>query len=241
MSIIAGYLGEGFSVVATDTRTTNIAVKEKFNDEAKKLNVTNFGWVAESGGVSLSTTFFNNLLNSNNIKTRKQIYTCWLMAIRETLRFSEKHLAPKLYSEVDQEVNSSQAIYSLNYFTDGAAHIEIETIDFAYGKRKALPNTLITQPPKNTKRINRVVEECSKMPVDSIHSAIYVIACLIDDIAKLTPFINNHVDAGISFRVSESEILFMRLSENARAIKRLYKQWKNLSTIMMVCGSKVMI
>lgn len=243
MSIAAGYLGDGFSVVATDTRTTNIAVKEKFNDEAKKLFLTKFGWVAESGGVALSTTFFNNLLNSNNIKTRKQIYTCWLMAIRETVRFAEKHADPKLYSEISQEVNSSQAICSINYFKDNAPEMEVDTIDFVYGRRelKAI-NSLIVNPPKPTIRTKRLIAKYSAIAkeITNVHEAIYTIACFMDDLSKISKWVSNIVDCGISLKISDDEIIFLRVTEAAKDIKQLYIERQDLSEIMMFSGNKVM-
>jgi hypothetical protein len=237
MSITMGLIGEGFSVVAGDTRTVDI-FNGNTRDDANKIFRTKFGWVVEGGGVLTSGTIFNNLLHNLNIKTRKHIYTCWLMAIKETLRLAE-YTDAELYTEVNQEVNSSQAIISINYFQDSVPVIEINTIDFAYGRRKMKAyNSLIVNPPKKTIRTKRLITKYSDLAKDitNVYEAIYTMACFLDELSRISKWISNILDCGISLKISNDEILFLKLREGVKTIKKLYKEKQDLSEIMYVAG-----
>lgn len=234
MSVSIGLLGEGFSIVAADNRATHLEPinGEKYSDNCEKMFQTKFGWVAVSGGVHASTTMFDNLLNSNEIKTRHQIYTCWLMSIKETER-----LAKIYFEDACNESNSSQAIYSLNYFKDGTLHMGVEFLDFAYKQRKLKEkNILIVNPPKSTKRIKRLIAKYVERVknVKDINESVYHIACLVDKMAEITDRISNNVHCGISLKISDGEVLLMKVTENAKKIKQLYQEQKDLSSIMFV-------
>lgn len=237
MSVTLGLLGIGFSVVASDTRSVN-TFTGKVSDDREKLFSYNLGWAAGGGGVFATTTFFKKLLNSNIIKTRRQIYTYWLIAIRDTLRFAE-YAGKEVFSEVDREVNSSHCICSINFFKGGMPVIEVDTLDFAYGRRKLNTwNSLIVNPPRQTKRTKRLIAKYTDLArsVANVYEAIYVMACFLNEFSKISKWVSNTLDCGISLQISDDEILFLKVSKSAKLIKKLYKQKQDLSEIMIVCG-----
>lgn len=239
MSITMGLLGDRFSLVAADTRVTNI-MNDTCSDEFEKLFQTDFGWIANGGGVRLSTSFFKKFLDTHKIKTRRHIYIAWLSAIRDTELFAERCVDPELCENAKAELNSSHAIYSINYYSrDGNPHIEVETVDFAFQRRKLKAfNSLVVFPPKRTIRTKRLIAKYTALAKDitNVHEAIYVMACFLNDLSKISKWVSDILDCGISLQI-DSEILFMRLKGNANTIKKLYKEKQDLSEIMMVCGS----
>lgn len=236
MSISFGMVGKGYSIVAADTRTTNLKTGT-CKDNAQKTIMYKYGWVANSGSVSLGTSLFNQYLHTNEIKNRSDIYKSWLLSIKGIHQFAEKHVDAEICKLVDSETSSSQAVYSLNFFKDGIAYMSVEAIDFAYKMRKLTKvNSLVVNPPKDTKRIKRAIEKYSELmkSTSGLYESIYLIACCINEISKYTNWINNTVDMGISLQISETEILLMNIHENAKIIKKLYKKKHDLSEIMIV-------
>jgi len=239
MSISMGLIGKGFSIVAADTRTMNI-IQEKPSDEAKKLFQYESGWVATCGGVAAHTTLFEAFLNTYKIKTRKQLYNAWLITVRDTLRVAKECLSEKEYNETDMEMNSTNAFVSINYFNGGSV-IEINSLDFAYGRRKlCAENSLIVHPPKLTKRIKRLIKEYTELArnVADVYEAVYTMACLLNEISRVSNWVSKTLDCGISIQISDNEIVLLRLREHVKDIIKQYKQKHDLSEKMMVCGIK---
>lgn len=236
MSIAVAVLGEGYSIVAADTRATNI-LNNRYHNNASKLLMTDFGWIANSGGVSLHTRFFNGYLKQNKPKNRKDIYIAWLMAAKMVQEFGEKHARPEETKEAYNNMPTSTALYSLNYFKDGKPYMCIEALDFMHKARKLKAvNSLVVSPPKTTKRIKRIIEKYTRRvrKVKGLYDTIYNIACLVHDISKRTKWINSTIDYGISLKLSETEILLMSIRESAKTIKALYREKGDFSEIMMV-------
>lgn len=236
MSISIGMLGKGYSIVASDSLFTHLVTNEQ-KDNGKKIFMHDFGWAAESGGVRLSTRLFKDYLTRKyRFRNRKDIYTIWLLSIRDTVESVRKH-TPEYLRLVERNMSNSQCVYSLNYFKDGRAHISVESIDFAYGVRKIENhNTLIVNPPKRTKRIERTIEKYTEITkkISGLYESIYLVACCIDEISRYTKFINNHVDMGISLQISDSKILLMDISKSATELKEIYRKTKTFTETMMV-------
>lgn len=234
MSVATGLLCNDFSIIAADTRLTNIE-SGKQSVSWDKLIQTSFGFFATTGGVRLETRFFKEFLDTHQIRKRNDIYVGFLRGVKKAQDFAMKYCP-----EAAKELSSTQYIYSLNYFKEGAPHTEINVLDFAYEQRKLNQyNTLIVNPPKTTKRINRFIEKYSGLAkgVQDIHAGVYLVACLIDDISKINKWVDNNVNCGISLVLSESEILLLKVEQNAKIIKKLYKKKGDLSEIMRVCGN----
>lgn len=236
MSISIGMLGKGYSIVASDSLFTHLITSEQ-KAKGKKIFMHDLGWVAESGGVRLSTRLFEEYLAKKyRYRNRRDIYTIWLLSIRDTVDTARKY-TPELLKLVESNISNSQCVYSLNYFKDGRAHISVESIDFAFGVRKIeTPNTLIINPPKRTKRIIRAIDKYSDIAqkTSGLYESIYIIACCIDEVSRYTKFINNHVDMGISLQISDSQILLMDISKNATELKEIYRKTKTFTETMMV-------
>lgn len=240
MSVTFELLGDCFSIVAADTRTTNI-FDGSHNDDSEKLFLYDFGWVASGGGVGAQTKLFRAFLQTYKIKTRKQLYTAWLITVRDTLRIAKKYKSEAEYKEIDAEMNSSNATCSINYFKDGKPVLEINAMDFAYGRRKLKArNSLIVNPPKWTKRTKRLVAKYSELAKEIIdmYQAVHVLACLLNDLSKINKWISNVLDCGISVAISDTEILLLRVRESSKTIIEQYKSKHDLSEMMMVCGIK---
>jgi len=240
MSVTIGLIGDSYSLIAADTRITHLS-DNGYSDNSEKLIFTDFGWIANGGGVQFSTRVLKKFLDTHRIKTRRHIYIAWLSSIRDTELFAEKCGDPELCKNSKAELFSSHAIYSINFFKDGKPHIEVETVDFVYQRRKLqVINSLVVFPPKRTIRTKRLIAKYSDIArsITNIHEAIYVMACFLDDLSKISRWVSNTLDCGISLQI-DNEILFLRLKENTKAIKKLYKAKQDLSEIMMVCGNKV--
>lgn len=236
MSVSLGLKGKDFSIIAADTRATDVLTNE-YNDDCKKLFLASFGWIAASGGVALSTNYFKQYLNTCKLKKRRDIYTYWLMSVKKTEDFAKEH-APDIFEEVRAETTSSHAVYSLNYCKDDTLHMGIETIDFSYGKRSLnAENTLIINPPKKTKRVKRLVTKYEAKHVQNIHEAVYIAACFMDELSKISRWVSNIVDCGISYKLSDTELIYMHVKDKAKTIKKLYKAKGDLAELMMVCGN----
>ena len=232
MSVSIGLLGENFSLVAGDDRGTNTNLKT-WNDGIRKVFQVPFGFVASSGGIAGVKNRFENRLNDCTIRTRQDIWEQFLYASRDC----ENYL--RSGGIEDKEICTSRFIYSLNYFKDGTLHMDIDTLDFMFRTRKLnAKNILIVNAPKDTKRIRRLKEKYFDLAsnVKDMHEAVYLAACLMDEMSKLTKLISNNVCCGISYKLSENEVVLLKVSENAKTIKRLYKENKDLSRIIIVCG-----
>ena len=234
MSVSIGLLGSDFSLVAGDDRGTNVDLKT-WNDGVSKVFQTPFGFVASSGGIVGVKNRFEDRLNNCTIRTRQDIWKHFCYASRDCENFL---LSGGIQ---DKNICTSRFVYSLNYFKDGALNMDIETLDFMFRIRKLKArNTLIVNAPKDTKRIRRLKEKYFEQAknVSDMHEAVYLVACLIDEMAKLTNLISKNVCCGITFKLSDNEAVFLKVSENAKAIKKLYKEKQDLSKMMMVCGEK---
>lgn len=234
MSVSIGFMGNDFSLIAADSLITNIRDGSQTGGKEKMFQ-TSFGFCAASGGVELSTTFFKEYLDTHIIRSKNDIYIGFLRAVKKTQDYAMKY-----YPDADKELSSSQYVYSSNYFKDGIPHMGINVLDFAYEQRRLnKQNTLIVNPPKPTVRIKRLMEEYSDIAktVKDMHEAIYVVACFMDDLCKLSKWVDNNVCCGISLKISQEEILLRKITENAKVIKKLYEDKGDLSEIMMVRGS----
>lgn len=237
MSVSIGLLGNDFSLVAGDDRgtihkPTNGAM---WNDGVEKVFQTPYGFAAASGGIVGVKNRFKEYLNKYIIKTRKDIWKLFCYASRDCECFL---LSGGIRNK---DVCTARFIYSLNYFQNGTLQMDIETIDFMFHTRRLnAKNTLIVNSPKDTKRIKRLEAKYFDLirNVKDMHEAVYLAACLIDEMAKLTKLISNNVNCGITFKVNENEVVFLKVSANAKTIKKLYKEKQDLSDAMMVCGSK---
>ena len=230
MSVSMAILGENYSIVAADTRTTNF-LNGNVDDDGEKIFRYKWGWVSESGGVSAATDLFKLLLTAYIYDTRKQIHNFWLKSIKGTIEAAEKCGV----KGTDQEMNSSNAFVSINYFSDRPV-LEIDTMDFKYGRRVLnAKNSLIINPPKQTKRIKRLIKKYSSLATGDVHEAIYVMACFLHGLAKTNKWVSSTLDCGISLQISDTEILLMRLRQNAELIKSVYEERGDLSEMMMVC------
>lgn len=236
MSITLGLLGDHFSIVAADTRTTNIFDKSQ-DDSMEKIFRTDFGWIACGGGVSAQTKLFQAFLQAYEVKTRKQLYTAWLITTRDLLRIASECKDERQYKEIDLEMNSTQAICSINYFKDKKPILEIDTMDFAYGRRKLnVQNSLIVNPPKWTKRTKRLVSKYSELAkgITDVHHAVYVLACFLNDLSKISKWVSSILDCGISIAISDGEILLLHIKETTKTIIEQYRDKHDLSEMMMV-------
>lgn len=236
MSISIGLLGENFSLVAGDDRGTNHRPFDNvpYNDGVKKVFQTPYGFAAASGGVAGVMDIFRDNLNLYVIKTCRDIWRLFCLASRD----AENIL--KSAGIESKHICTSRFVYSLNYLKDGVLHMNVESVDFMFHTRRLnAKNTLIVNAPKNTRRIRRLKEKYFEQAktVKDMHEAVYLVACLIDEMAKLTKLISNNVQVGITYKLSGNEAVFLKVSENAKAIKKLYKQKQDLSEIMMFCGT----
>lgn len=234
MSVSIGLLGNDFSLVAGDDRGTNADLKS-WNDGVSKVFQTPFGFVASSGGIVGVKNRFEDRLNNCTIRTRQDVWKQFLYASRDCENFL---LSGGIQ---DKNISTSRFVYSLNYFKDGVLNMDIETLDFMFHTRKLkAQNTLIVNAPKDTKRIRRLKEKYFEQAkaVKDMREAVYLVACLIDEMAKLTSLISNNVSCGITYKLSDNEAVFLKVSANAKAIKKLYKEKQDLSEIMMFHGDK---
>ncbi|NLB78302.1 MAG: hypothetical protein GX796_05500 [Clostridiaceae bacterium] len=232
MSVSIGLLGNDFSLVAGDDRATSADLKT-WNDGISKVFQVPFGFVASSGGIAGVKNRFEDRLNNCTIRTRQDIWKHFCYASRDCENFL---LSGGIH---DKCIATSRFVYSLNCFKDGVLNMEIETLDFMFHTRKLkTQNTLIVNAPKDTKRIRRLKEKYFEQAktVKDMHEAVYLVACLIDEMAKLTKLISNNVCCGITYKLSDVEAVFLKVSENAKAIKKMYKEKLDLSTIMYVVG-----
>lgn len=233
MSVSIGLLGNDFSLVVGDDRGTihEPTDETKWNDGVSKVFQTPFGFVASSGGIIGVKNRFEDRLNSCTIRTRQDIWKQFLYASRDCENFL---LSGGIQ---DKNISTSRFVYSLNYFKDGVLNMDIETLDFMFHIRKLNEkNVLIVNAPKDTKRIKLLKAKYFEQAknVKDMHEAVNLVACLIDEMAKLTKLISNNVCCGITFKISENEAVFLKVSENAKIIKKLYKEKQDLSEIMMV-------
>lgn len=228
MSVSIGLLTENFSIIAADDRGTYPEPRDgkKYEDGCEKIFLTKFGWVAQHGGIYLTLKFFQRFFETHEIKTRRHIYTGFLLASKET----DKYAKPIRSC-------TTTYLYSINYFKGGVINMGIEILDFEYKHRKLKSkNVLIVQPPKETKRIKALIERYADMvkAAQDIHQAIYLIACFMHELSKLSQLVSNNVTCGISYRLSDTEVIMMKVSENAKKIKQLYEKKQNLSEVMFV-------
>lgn len=218
MSTSMAVKGEGFSIVASDTRSTNLETKA-IDDDHEKVFRYSHGWVAVSGGVATQTLLFRDCLNYYVHDTRHKIYVLWLKSIKTTIDLAEEHGV----KETDPEMNSSQCFLSIG--------TEINSMDFKYNRRRLNGNSVIFNPPKETKRIKALVAKYSIEPA-SMEEAIYTMACFLHELSRLTNWVSDILECGVSFKLND-EILFMRLRDTTKAIKRAYKN-KTLAELLIV-------
>lgn len=218
MSTSMAVRGDGFSIVAADTRSTHINTGS-INDCEKVFQYSR-GWVAVSGGVALQTRFFRSRIDSCRYNTRKDIYTLWLRSVKDTQDLAAKYGV----KDTEPEMNSCQAFISI-----GPG--EVNSMDFKYARRKLNGSSIVFSPPKSTKRIRALVTKYSVQPAD-LNEALYVMSCFLGELARLTKWVSNTLDAGICLKMDE-EILFMRLRADTKSIKQAYKN-KTLAELLIV-------
>jgi hypothetical protein len=219
MSTSMAVQGGGFAIVASDTRTTNLETGT-IDDNNEKVFRYSLGWVANSGGVATQSLLFRDYLNYYVHDTRHKIYILWLKSVKTTLDLAGKYGV----KETDPETNSTQCFLSI-----GPG--EINSIDFKYGRRRLTGNSVIFNPPKETKRIKALVAKYSKEPAD-MFEAIHILACFLHELSRLTKWVSDTLDCGIVIRLND-ETLFMRLRADTKEIKRAYKN-KTLTELMIV-------
>ena len=243
MSTALAVLNDNYSIVATDSRATYHEIRDGayWSDDCEKIFLSKFGWVASFGGIELTKLYIQELLESHDIKSRHHIYTCYLLALRKT----ESAIFPFMK---DKELTKSgtpkcmlsiRFIYGLNYFKTGKLNMSVETVDVWFKHRKLIQkNELVIFPPKETRRTERLIEKYTSLSriANDVHENIYLIACFIQELSKLSKLVNNIVNCGITLKLSENEIVFLKVTENAKDIKKLYEESKDLSTIMYVVG-----
>lgn len=239
MSVLVSILGENYSIIATDDRATynSPCNGAKWRDGVNKLFIAPFGFVAAHGGISGVKDYFIDYLSKYQIKTRQDVWALFCYASQDCKEYLQAVCHEKSFDI--RKTSASTFVYSLNYFDDGTAYMGIEMIDFLFGIRRLKEkNTLIIRAPKNTKRIRRLKEKYSELARDvkDMHEALYIVACLIDEMSKVTKFISNNVHCGISYKLSENSVFFLGVVENAKVIKQLYKENRSLSNIMRVVG-----
>lgn len=223
MSVSIGLLGADFSMVCGDDRSTiPIPIKGvKWHDGVEKVFQTPFGFVAASGGIIGVKEFFEKYLNMYVIKTRKDIWKLFCYAGRDC----ENYIESKGFHS--KHICTTRFIYSLNYPQNRALSMDIYTLDYMFQTRRLKSkNTLIVNAPKDTKRIKLLKTKYFEQAknVKDMHEAVYLVACLIDEMARLTKLISNNVNCGITFKVSENEVVFLKVTENAKTIKKMYKK-----------------
>lgn len=264
MSIGIGFVGEGFSVTATDTRKTKIASygyrkTGEYSDNAKKTFLTKFGWVSVTGGVSLSTRFFKENLELSGATETDDIYNAWLYSIKRTKDFAQEYVDEKTEKIVSPETATSTAICSKNTYESGEFVIGLDVMDFAFSVRSFNEaGTLFISNPIHNKKIVKLANKygetikiykygglLNRKIIDSthyikknndIHYAIFVIASLIDDVSKVAPWVSGIANMGICYKLSPDEILLMYLNGSTEELKKIYGEKQDYSEIMMVCG-----
>lgn len=219
MSTSMAVRGDGFSIVASDTRTTHLETKD-IRDNCEKMFRYSHGWVATSGGVALQTRFFRGRLNSCQYNTRKDIYTLWLRSVKDTQDLAAKYGV----KDTEPEMSSCQAFISI-----GPG--EVNSMDFKYARRKLNGSSIVFNPPKSTKRIRALVTKYSVQPAD-LNEALYVMSCFLGELARLTKWVSDTLDAGICLKMDE-ETLFLHLRADTATIKQAYKKG-TLPELLMV-------
>jgi len=256
MSIALVINGNGYTVVATDCRaTTTETQKSKFGeyqDDARKNLITSFGWTASAGGNLYSANQFNQYIKNLNVLDSEGIFKIWQLIILKTIEISKKHYDSKTCKLIYKNSASSKAVCAINRFMDDKFNTDIEIFDFLHEVRKLDKNTLFVSNPIHKRKVKRAVCKYTKhlkdykagrKIVDSlfkvncgIHEAMYLIACIVADIRKLTPKINDVLDYGISYQIMPGEVVLMSLHGTAQEIKDIYETKGNFSTEMMVCS-----
>lgn len=218
MSVSMAVKGDGFSIVASDTRSTNLETSA-IDDNCEKVFWYSHGWVAVSGGVTTQTCLFRDYLNCYVHDTRHKMYLLWLKSIKTTIDLAKEYGV----KETDPEMNSCQCFLSIG--------TEINSMDFQYNRRRLNGNSVIFNPPKQTKRIKALVKKYGIEPT-GMEEAIYIMACFLHELSRFSNWVSDILECGISLKLKD-EILFMRLKGDTKAIKQAYKN-KTLTELMIV-------
>ena len=229
MTVSVGYLGNGFSIIAGDTMVIKWRrEKRKFiiEDNTKtvdKSELGHFGWVTTMGKARVCE-IFRQYVKRYRFKTRNSIFDIFVKSMFDA------------EPEIGLSGATSSAIYSFNFFKDGILTMQVEKVGIEGRKRLTGENSLLVRPPKQTKRINLLIEKYTLLAKDikDMHTGIYLVAKLIDDMSKLTKLINNSVNIGISSKWSDTELIYMKVSANCKTIIKLYEKTWNLSELWMI-------
>lgn len=223
MSTSMAVSGDGFSIVAADSRVTNHrtrAIKDK-----EKVFLYEYGWASCGGGVVAQVDYFKKYLNCYVHDTRHKIYLLWLKSIKTVIDKAKENGFP----ETERLMNTSACFLSIG--------TEVNRISFDSEpcRRRLNGNSIIFHPPKETKRIKRLIEKYSLEPA-GIEEAIHTMACFLHELSRLSKWVSDTLDAGITLKLDD-EILFMRLRADTKSIKQAYKKG-TLAELLMVDGAK---
>lgn len=257
MSIALAINGNSYTIVTTDCRATTIETKisefGKYKEDARKTFITSFGWTANAGGNLYAAKLFNQHIRNINVLDSEGIFKVWQLSIFKANEICKDYFDSETHRLAYENSASSKAICSINRFKNGSFDMGIEAYDFLYEIRKLDKNILFVDNPEHKKRVKKAVCKYAKhlndykagrKIVDSlfqidcdIHKAIYIIACIVDDISKLTDKINNVIDYGISYQISADEVLLMSIHGSAEELKKVYEEKQDYSEQMTVQGN----
>jgi len=212
--------GGDYSIVAADSRVTNYRTGAS-EDGREKVFRYPLGWAACGGGVAAQVKFFKEYLNNYVNDTRHKIYISWLRSVKTTIDKAKENGFP----ETERLMNTCGCFLSIGTEVN---HISFECEPC---RRRLDGSRIIFHPPKETRRILRLIEKYSVEP-SGMEEAIYIMACFLYELSRLTNWVSDTLECGISLQLND-EILFMRLRDTTKAIKRAYKN-KTLAELLIV-------
>jgi hypothetical protein len=261
MSIGLGVIGNNYIVIAADRRSRRTKGKsiehlEPQLENTSKISMTNFGWAGNYGGNLLTFSLFKYFLGVANTTDMAAIKQCWLDSIFTVHELGKKHFDKEVCEEAYKASASTHSLLSMNRFRNGEYQPELHVIDIMDGGRVRTftePGTLYVSNPEHSRQIRRAVKKHAKhrksyhigwhvtesifdVKDADIHKSIYLVACIVGDICKLTPKINDVLDYGISYQIIPGEVVLMSLHGTAKGIKDIYETKGNYSESMLVCG-----
>lgn len=239
-------LGEGYSLIATDTRAYRYADDAMIEDDIK-LHITPHGWVCGMGDGFYIKNFEDCMrMPQANTDEAKMYY----------YKYSTD-ISLMDFPTTDEEIKEIQAkrlidarktilAYAFNSVTSEKVDMSIELWGEQFKNEDDNPRVFITEknkiqllyPSIETDEESEIQDkyiEQSKT-AQSIHEYIYIMAGMLSELSKLNDNFNDILDVGISCDGKDGTIILLQLREKAERIIQEFEEKKNLISLMKPCS-----
>lgn len=217
MTILIGMIGKGFSMIAIDTRMTDVDVEGKivsYNDEFSKLHDVKFGWLATTGSKEISEKFSMSIVE-NNITNTSDIPILFDKINRE--------VRAKYCGDFKGIFDETLTLFSYSYKEEDLIKFNIEFISSNYGRAGiAGINKVVILPPNVSQEMKNLEEQYKPLieGSNSLNELILQTSNYIEEVSKINKTVSDICEFGFMFNTINAQVTRKYLRGKAKDIRK---------------------